>query len=521
MGAIRLFVNATVLTMDPALPLAGALAVRGGRIVAVGSAEELLRRWQGECLLVDLKGKTVLPGFVDPHNHFAIGALEVFWADCRTPPLRSIPEIQAALRAAARQTPAGEWVRGSGYHHANLAERRHPTREELDEAVPDRPLFLLHFSHHQGVANSKALAAAGITRATPDPPGGEIARDKAGEPTGLLFERAMARVERASREGWEARFPEVVAAASRRYAASGITGVQDAAVSPAMERRYQEAEQSGRLGIRVVRMAVSASGWFDPPWDLAREPANGRVLKLFADGGYRCAMRLPKAGTEVTSGFLFSGREELALLLVVAWRAGWRVTCHAIGNWGIEVALDAIEEALGREPSGEGRVRIDHAMFLTCELTRRIRSLGIFVVTQPAFVYDLGAGSRALPPGLLHLAFGSLLREGIPQAFSSDYPCGSLAPLVGIYAATTRRSRDGEAVNPDEAIPVQAALEAYTIGAARAAGIGHECGSLVEGKRADLAILDANPLDVSPEELLRLRVVKTVVAGQEVELPVV
>ena len=112
MGAIRLFVNGTILTMDPALPLAGALAVRGGRIVAVGSAEEMLRRWQGECELVDLNGKTVLPGFVDPHNHFVIGALEVFWADCRTPPLRSIPEIQAALRAAARQTPAGEWVRG-------------------------------------------------------------------------------------------------------------------------------------------------------------------------------------------------------------------------------------------------------------------------------------------------------------------------------------------------------------------------------------------------------------------------
>ncbi|MBI4610737.1 MAG: amidohydrolase [Candidatus Rokubacteria bacterium] len=516
MGALRLFVNATVLTMDPTFPRAEALAVRDGRIVAVGSTDELLWLRQGDCEVVDLEGRTVLPGFVDAHNHFAIAALEGFWADCRTPPLRSIAEIQAKLGAAAREAPPGEWVRGWGYHHAVLAERRHPTRHELDEAVADRPVLLLHFSHHQGVANSKALAAAGITRATPDPPGGEIARDKAGEPTGLLFERAMAPVERASREGWEARFPEAAAGASRRYAACGLTTVQDAAVSPAMERRYRDAEASGRLGIRVQRMATSASGWFDPPWELARGPAHGGVLKLFVDGGYRCAMRLPRDGREVTSGFLFYRREELADMLVAAWRAGWRVTCHALGNLGVEVAVEALEDAFRREPSGEGRVRIDHAMFVTRELLGRIRSLGVCVVTQPNFVYDLGGPSRELPPGLIHLAFGSLLEQGIPQAFSSDYPCGSLAPLAGIYAAATRRSRDGQTVSAEEAVPVPAALQAYTIAAARATGIGDECGSLEAGKHADLVVLDSNPLDIPPDALLGINVIKTFVAGEEV-----
>lgn len=516
MGAIKLFINATVLTMDPTFPVAEALAVRGGRIVAVGSTDEILWLREGEYELVDLEGQVVVPGFVDAHNHFAIGALEGFWADCRTPPLRSISEIQATLRSAASETPPGAWIRGWGYHHARLAERRHPTRYELDEAVPDRPVLLLHFSHHQGVANSTALAAAGITRATPDPPGGEIARDKAGEPTGLLFERAMGEVERASREGWEARFPEVVAAASRRYAAVGITTVQDAAVSPAMERRYVEAEQAGQLRIRVQRMAVNPSGWFDPPWDLVREAANGRILKLFVDGGYRCAMRLPRDGQETTSGFLFYRQEELADLLVAAWRAGWRVACHALGNLGVEVAAGAIEDALKRERSGEGKVRIDHAMFLTRELISRIRNLEIFVVTQPTFVYDLDPGSWRLPPGFFALPFGSLFNEGIPQAFSSDYPCGSLAPLTGVYAAVTRRSRDGQEADPAERISVQAALEAYTIGAAKAGGLEHECGSLEAGKLADLVVLDANPLEVRPEDLLRIRAVKTFVAGQEV-----
>lgn len=513
MGTTRLIINATVLTMDPTLPVAEALAIRDGRIVAVGSTEEVLWLREGEYELVDLEGKVVLPGFVDAHNHLALGALEGFWADCRTPPLHTIPEIQTALRAAAGKVPTEDWVRGWGYHHSNLVERRYPTRYELDEAVPDRPAFLLHFSHHQGVANSKALTLAGITRATPDPRGGEIARDKTGEPTGLLFERAMGFVEQASREGWEARFAEVVAAASRRYAACGITTVQDPAVSPAMERRYREAEESGRLGIRVQRMVVSASGWLDPPWERAREPANGCVLKLFVDGGWRCAMRLPREGRE-TSGFLFYSVEELTDLLVTAWRAGWRVTCHAIGNRGVELAVDAIEAALALEPKGE--VRIDHAMFLTRQLVARIKALGIWVVSQPSFLYDLGVAIHPLPPDILSRPFGSLFDAGVPQAFSSDYPCGSLAPLTGIYAAATRRSRDGQEVNREEKISVQAALEAYTIGAASAGGLEHDSGSLEAGKRADLVVLAANPLQVPPEDLLNVPVIKTLVAGEEV-----
>ncbi|MFQ5898029.1 MAG: amidohydrolase [Candidatus Methylomirabilia bacterium] len=515
MGGIKLLVNATILTMDRSFPVAEALAIRDGRIVAVGSTDEVLSLREREYELVDLDGKTVLPGFVDAHNHFAIAALEGFWADCRTPPLRTIPEIQAALRAAAGSTPPGEWIRGWGYHHANLAERRHPTRAELDEAVPDRPALLMHFSHHQCVANSKALAAAGIARGTPDPRGGEIARDKAGGPTGLLFERAMGPVEAASREGSEARFSEVVAAASRRYAACGITTVQDAAVGPVTERGYLDAQRAGQLAIRVQRMAVGASGWFDPPENRVREQAAGRVLKLFVDGGYRCAMRLPREGGERTSGFLFYRQEELADLLVAAWRAGWRVTCHALGNWGVEVAVEGIEAALRREPEGQGRIRIDHAMFLTPGLILRIRALGVFVVTQPTFIYDLGIRSDRLPPGLLTLPFGSLLREGIPLAFSSDYPCGTLAPLTGIYAAASRRSRDGEAVGPEEKISVQAGLEAYTLGAARAGGLEGECGSLEAGKLADLVILDANPLELPVEQLPGLRVLKTLVAGRQ------
>src|SRR5436309_563766 len=223
--------------MDASLPVAQALAVKDGRIVEVGGTDEVLWLREDDYEVIDLAGRTVVPGFVDPHNHFSIGAFETLWADCRA--ARSVADLQQTLAAAASDTPAGAWVRGVGYDHHLIGA--HPTRGDLDAAVPDRPALVMHFSHHQAVANSRALAEAGIARGTPDPIGGEIARDKAGEPTGLLFERALSRAETASREAWETRFVEVARAASRRYAALGITAIQDAAVTPAMARRYADA----------------------------------------------------------------------------------------------------------------------------------------------------------------------------------------------------------------------------------------------------------------------------------------
>jgi len=426
---IRLLINATVLTMDTSLPRAQALAVKDGRIVEVGGTDEVLWLREDEYEVIDLEGRTVVPGFVDPHNHFSIGAFESLWADCRG--ARSVADVQQTLAAAARDTPAGAWVRGVGYDHQVLGV--HPTRGDLDAAVPDRPAVLMHFSHHQCVANSRALAEGGIARSTPDPVGGEIARDKSGEPTGLLFERAMSRVETASRAAWETCFTEVARAASARYAALGITAIQDAAVTPEMARRYAEARAAGALAIDVGEVMVGSRGWFERPDDAA--PG---ALKIFVDGGYRCAMRVTRQGAARTSGFLFYTREELAARLLTAWRADRSVVCHAIGNLGIETAVGAIEDAVRTMPVGRARVRIDHAIFLTAELIARIAALGVWVVAQPSFLYDRGgvaAPDRATDDAILTRPFASALRAGVRQAFSSDYPCGTNAPLAGIAAA--------------------------------------------------------------------------------------
>jgi hypothetical protein len=504
---IHLLVNAVVRTLDETLPVAQALAVKDGRIVEVGGTDEILWLREGDYEVIDLEGRTVIPGFVDPHNHFSIGAYETLWADCRD--ARALADVQRVLAQGAATTPTGEWVRGFGYDHTVLG--LHPTRHELDEAVPDRPAIVMHFSHHQCVANSRALAAAGIARGTPDPRAGEIARDKTGEPTGLLFERAMSAVESASRAGAETRFVEVARAASRRYLALGITTIQDAAVTPSMARRYAEARAAGALGIDVGEIMVGSRGWFERPDDAAPGP-----LKVFVDGGYRCAMRVMRDGVPQTRGFLFYERAELAALLLGAWRAGRRVVCHAIGNLGVETALSAIEDAVRTMPEGRGRVRVDHAIFLTRELIARLAELQIWVVAQPSFLWDLGRPpARGLPPdpAVLQRPFGSTLRAGVRQAFSSDFPCGSNAPLLGIAAAVTRTSRTGRVVAPDEALTVADALEAYTLGAARVAGLEAVCGSLEAGKRADLLVLSADPLECAASEIARIRVEETWVGG--------
>ena len=495
--------------MDASLPVAQAVAIKDGRIVEVGGTDEVLWLREDEYELIDLEGRTVVPGFVDPHNHFSIGAFEALWGDCRG--ARTVADVQRVLVESDARTPESAWVRVVGYDHTLLG--RHPTRRDLDDAVPDRPAIVMHFSHHQCVANSRALALAGIARGTADPAGGEIARDKSGEPTGLLFERAMSGVETASREAWETRFVDVARAASARYAAAGITAIQDAAVTPAMARRYAEARGAGALAIDVGEVMVGTRGWFERPDD----PAPG-ALKIFVDGGYRCAMRVMRDGAPRTSGFLFYERGELAARLLAAWRAERRVVCHAIGNLGVETAVGAIEDALREMPDGRGRVRIDHAIFLTRELIAQLADLGVWVVAQPSFLWDWHGPPGAPPPdpSIVPRSFGTTLREGVKQAFSSDYPCGSLAPLHGIAAAVTRRSRHGHAADPEEAIDAADALEAYTLGAARAAGIDAVAGSLEAGKRADLLVLSANPLEVPAERLASIDVLQTWVAGARV-----
>ncbi|MFN3929318.1 MAG: amidohydrolase, partial [Thermoflexus sp.] len=363
---------------------------------------------------------------------------------------------------------------------------------------------------------------------TPDPPGGRIVRDERGEPTGLLLETAQELIKRVLPPYTLEETKAALAAAGRQMAAEGITSAQDAWagwIVPEEFRAYQEAVAEGLLPQRVwlmvdvERLAVR-DGRFDFAFGLHTGFGSERLrlgaIKIFVDGsliGRTAALRQPYADPPGATGMLVRDPRALVELIRCAHAGGWQVAMHAIGDRAIEAALDAIEEVMGPE-AGRFRPRIEHCGVLTPDLLERLRRLGVVVVTQPRFIYELGDGFRdALGEERVRLTYPLASLRGVPLALSSDRPVVDGAPLKGIQAAVLRRTQSGAPFTPEEAIPVVEALRAYTIGAAYAAFAESELGMLAPGRWADLVVLGEDPLEADPERLAEIPVLATVVGG--------
>lgn len=530
----RLLVNARVLTMDPARPEAEAIAITGSRISAIGASAELLTRRQRDTEVIDLGGRTLIPGFVDAHNHFGPTSLNPLGVDLGNPPVQDIPEIQARIRAAVRGLPPGAWVRAFAEDELALRERRHPTRWELDEAAPEHPVVLVHRSYHRAVANSRALALAGIVPGHTFLPGGAIDCDPAGEPIGVLAEAATNPVQRLSMQSLMERHTEalldLVEANARRHLALGITAIQDAWVPPVFSDLMRRAAEAGRLPLYYAPLRGSANGLFDTPapWleqqlddDLPPHLRRGGI-KLFADGaGVTAATRWPgHAGHEhgVDEGILFYDQHTLNAIVERAHRLGLTVAIHAIGNRAIAAALGAIAHTRGAVPGGDARLRIDHFFWGTDADVARLKTLEAGVVTQPVGVWQFGDRTIAQgrPRQFLDYPIGQLLAAGVPVGGSSDAPCFHLPPLWGIAAAVERRTFSGAAFAPDQAIRVTDAIRMYTLGSAWACGTDGVEGSITPGKLANLVVLPEDPRAVPPARLRDLQVAETWVDGQRV-----
>ena len=520
-----IFTNGPIITMDPARPRAEALAVKDGRIAAAGPRQEIEAQATERTGRVDLSGRTLVPGFIDAHAHFISSSMGPLSADCRTPPLESIEQVLEQLREVAARNPEG-WVRGGGYRQQRLRERRHPTRWELDLVTADRPVYLGHGTGHECVVNSVVLRMAGIARETEEGPAGRIGRDPEGEPNGWLAEAAMSRVETLCTEWmidhYEAHLLTLMTENAHAHFAAGMTHLQDAAVSPRMEALYRRAMTAGALPLPVTMLPASGRGTFDPPDDRLDGPPTGEVLdglrvgalKIFTDGGVRAATRVTINGIERQFGTLFFRTEDLKDLVLAAHRRGFQVACHANGNVAIGQALDAFEHALREQPKEDARFRIEHCMLLDDGLIRRIKELGVVVSTQPNFIRF---GDLYLDyPGMYWLPYRRLLDEGITVAFGSDEPVEAWEPLTGIAAAVTRRSVAGTDFYLEQAITPEEALRAYTVGAARAGFLERDQGSLTPGKRADLAVLSADPLSLPSDQIETLQVEATYVLGERV-----
>jgi predicted amidohydrolase YtcJ len=485
------FTGGRIFTMEPGRPDPQALVVVDGRVAATGDIG-ILDQWPG-CEVVDLAGRVLVPGFIDSHNHLSLAALQPRWADLSA--ATGVADIEAPLREQAAREPDAEWIRGSGWEEAGNWPKP-LNRFDLDALGFDRPLIVTHFSLHMAVVCSRGLDLLGIGRRTPDPGGGLIERDAAGEPTGLLIERAWSQAHAASVAAYldPDRWEEHLLARMRVLLSEGVTCIHDAATPPAAELLYGRLAGAGRLPLSVLTMPHPTAILSGPDGGRLDGPPTGegdewfRVgpIKLFADGGSHPAIDAHRHGERFTTGIGFPG---LAADVVAAAGRGFRVAVHAMGNAGLETALDAFA-GVTRGGEADRRFRVEHATLASPAQLSRLAELGGVAVVQPGFLQQVGSrvGSHTFDDATW-MPFADLVAAGVPLAASSDHPCGAWQPLATSCHGATRWTGK-EVLGPDQALTYEDWLRAWTAGSAYAGGQEHERGRLRPGLRADLVILN-------------------------------
>ena len=529
--------DAEFVTMAASGQAAQGMLVRDGRIAAVGPAGAVRAAASPGARVARLDGATVIPGLIDAHCHVCDVGYLAAAADCSQPSAPDIPAIQARLREATGRTPEGSWVTGGGYVEYKLREGRHPTRVDLDQAVPDRPAVVYHTSLHACVLNTAALREAGFADGQPDPPGGAFGRDREGRLDGVVFEGPMfALFERNLRHDLArmgaAQAARVVEMAGQRLAAFGLTAACEADMRRDSFGAFAEADANGLLSQRIYGLVV----YDQVDWLLGaglRGRRSGRLsaeaVKIWADGGMSSRTAAIHGSYPVPpygSGILYFERDQLTEMVRDFDARGFQVCIHAQGDRAIETVLDAYAAVLAGTavspgPPGPGnprRHRIEHGGAMYPPLAARAATLGIVVASQPGFMSTLGDGFAAAFGDRTDdlYAFGSWRRAGITVAGSSDAPVITADPLLGLRDAVLRRTGDGLVLGPAERLPAGDALDLYTTQAAFAMHREGEIGSLEPGKLADFVVLDRNPLRTDPERITDIRVLATVLDGAPV-----
>jgi predicted amidohydrolase YtcJ len=524
--------DAVIVTMAPGAGSANAMLIRDDRIAAVAHAETVRAAAPG-AEVVRLGGATVIPGLIDAHCHMAdIGYLAAA-ADCGQPSAPGIAAIQARLKQAAERTPGGTWVTGAGYAEYKLREGRHPTRTELDEAVPNRPAVLYHTSLHVCVLNTVALQEAGLADGQPDPPGGAFGRDSEGRLDGVVYEAPMfalfeARIRRDIAQAGAAG-AKIIETAGKRLAGFGLTSACDADMRRDTFAAFAEADAAGQLRQRIYGLVVHDQvDWLLGAGLQGRHSGQlaTEAVKIWADGGMSSRTAaiggtypVPPYG----SGILYFERDELTEMVRDFDARGFQVCIHAQGDRAIEMVLDAYAAVLSSGLSsgvaaGAGnprRHRIEHGGAMYPPLAARAAALGIVVASQPGFLSSLGDGFLAAFPetGDELYSFASWQRAGITVAGSSDAPVITADPRIGIRDAIVRRTGDGRVLGPAERLTAHDALALYTTQAAYACHRENEIGSLEPGKLADFVVLEQNPLETEPGLIPDIDVLATVLGG--------
>jgi hypothetical protein len=532
--ATLVLVHGQIWTENPAQPEAEAVAVYGNRILHVGTSAEVLRLVGPSTRVIELNGRRVVPGFNDAHVHFIDGGQGLTSVQLRD--AASQAEFRQRIARFAQSQPAGAWITNGWWDHERWTPAVLPTHQLIDPVTPRNPVFVQRLDGHMGLANALAMKQAGVDRNTKDISGGVIVRDADGNPTGIFKDAAMALINRVIPPLSLQETETAILAAEREAARNGVTSVQEMADStedtggPDRLRAMQSLEREGRLTVRISEnlrlrdwkyLAGSGvqAGFSD---DLIQIGG----LKTFADGGLGAStawLFAPYDDAPNTSGLAsdeLQHPEQMYADMKGADQAGLQIAIHAIGDRANRTILDMYQRLEKENGPRDRRLRIEHAQHLTTADIPRFAQLHVIASMQPYHAIDDGRwAQKRLGPDRIRYAysFRSLLDSGAMLAFGSDWPVAPMEPLMGIYAAVTRRTLDGKNPNgwiPEQKITVAQAVHAYTVGAAYAQFEEKRKGSLEPGKLADMAVLSKDIFHIDPVQIENMRVDLTILDGR-------
>jgi predicted amidohydrolase YtcJ len=523
----------TARTGEPAF--AGGVAIVGDRIVAVGGDAAVRAMAPPDAQTLDVDGRSILPGFIDPHDHLAFTGAELASVDVRYPGVGSIADLVGRIAEVAERTPDGQWIRAVGMNPEQFADGRLPTRWDLDEATRVHPVLVQHMSGHHAVANTMALERRGLTDDTSDPAGGRLVRDDRGRLTGYCLDAAQGLIVPIAVDighhgpGFhdDAPLDEIVGdidRASRAYLAAGITSIVDAQVTRRELDGYRAARDQGVLGVRVTAMPISSQ--LDEYLEIGLAGAFGDErlaigpMKFYSDGaltGGTAAFSEPYgANGEFTGSLYWSSEDDLREAIRRAHAAGWQIGVHAQGDRAIDRVLDAFDAALQAHPRDDHRHRIEHCGGPRPDQLERMARLGVWAIGQPRYFWDAGdAWLASLDQARVHRLqpYREMVEAGVSFALSSDAPVASYRPFDTIMSAVTRTTVGGAVVGGSQALTVDEALRTHTAAAAACYHVDDRLGTLEVGKLADVVVLEDDPFATSPERLGEIAIDLTILDG--------
>ncbi len=519
------FLNGNIYTLDENLPVAEAMAIKGEKILSVGSNEKIKERIERDTKVIDLKGKTVVPGFIDAHVHFFSYGSSL--KELNFVGTKSISEIVEIVKSNLSNFKPGEWITGHGWDHEDWEKKEFPTYREISEITPENPVYFTRVDGHAGWANKKAMEIAGITKETEDPPGGKIIRDEKGEPTGVFIDSAQSLIEKHIPEKSREWKKDAILKAQEECIKLGLTEVHEAGTPEEIIDIYRELIKEGKLKIKIYAMLSGAEHFekYKGKTPVIREGGKLtiRAVKLFMDGalGSRgAALFQPYSDDPNNTGLLLMDEEKLYQITKSALKRGYQVCVHAIGDKANFLTLNAFERAIKETGVKDHRLRVEHAQVVRTEDMHRFSELGVIPSMQPTHATsDMYWAEKRLGSERAKGAYAwkSIMKKGAKIAGGSDFPVENPNPLWGFFSAITRYDHNGwpqGGWHPDEKMTREEALKCFTVNAAYSAFEEDLKGSLKPGMLADFVVLSKDIMTIPEMEILKTEVLMTVIDGE-------